>query len=70
MNRSSSIERLARAMLVGAAFGCKQIHTTYWSVLGVKPDGALEYGFCAIGCANLGLLGRVPSNRRRGASAR
>jgi hypothetical protein len=62
MKRSAPLEQLARAMLVGASFGCKQVQTNYWSVLGVNSDGSFEYGFCAIGCANVGLLGRVPHN--------
>lgn len=62
MNGVSTLERLACAMLVGAAFACQQIHTTYYRLLRILPDGSHVYGFCAIGCANLGVLGRVPQN--------
>ncbi len=62
MKGVSPLERLARAMLVGAAFACPQIQTTYYRLLSILSDGSHVYGFCAIGCANLGLLGAVPRN--------
>ncbi len=62
MNTLLPFVHLAHAMLRGVALGCLQVDTTYYRLLRVLPDGSHEYGFCAIGCANLGMLGTVPKN--------
>lgn len=54
------LHQLAEAMLHGAALGCQQVQGTYWKLLDVRSDGSCIYGFCAIGFANIGLLGFVP----------
>jgi len=61
MQQASPLRQLAHAMLTGASFGCQQTREgCYWSEVGRVADGTPVYAFCAIGCANLGLIGHVP----------
>ena len=59
---NKALTRLAHAMLLGASLGCRQVQNTYVQLLGDRADGSCEYGFCAIGFANIGVLGYIPEN--------